>query len=162
MKSFIINLLFSVLTLIILVYNPFTVRTMAIGVAHAYHLDTHFFYKLIKQESTFRSLAISRQKALGPGQVREGTARYLDSKYQKGMLYFPYYNLRISAQYIQYLLNKYNHNWSLTIAAYNWGETNVDKKISTIDVQPDADYRELFENVRETYNLLNHVLGDKK
>jgi soluble lytic murein transglycosylase-like protein len=160
MKSIIIKLLFLILTLIILIYNPFTVRIMAILIAHEYQLNTHYFYNLIKQESTFRTLAISRQRALGPGQVREGTARYLDTKYHKGMLYFPYYNLKISAQYLKYLLNKYNHNWSLAIAAYNWGETNVDKKVSRINIQPQANYRILFENVRETNNLLYHVLGN--
>jgi soluble lytic murein transglycosylase-like protein len=150
--------LFLILTLVILIYNPFTVRIMAIFMARAYHLNSHHFYKLIQQESSFRSLAISRQKALGPGQVKEGTARYLDGKYRKGMLYFPYYNLKIAAQYTRYLLDKYHHNWSLTIAAYNWGETNVDKKVSGLVIQPDVNYLDLFENVRETKNLITHVL----
>ncbi len=161
MKSLIIKFLFLVLTLIILIYNPFSVRIMAYSIAHSYHLKTLYFYKLIKQESTFRSLVISPQQAIGPGQVREATARYLDSKYHRGMLFFPYYNLKISAQYLHYLLKKYDQNWSLALAAYNWGETNVDKKVAGLDIQPDADYRDLFENVRETTNLLNRVLGDK-
>jgi soluble lytic murein transglycosylase-like protein len=161
MKSCIIKLLFLILTLIILIYNPFTVRVMVIYIAREYQINPHYFYKLIKQESTFRSLAISRQKALGPGQVKEGTARYLDSDYHQGLLYFPYYNLKISARYLRYLLNKYHHNWSLAIAAYNWGETNVDKKVSGLDIQPTVDYREMFENVRETNNLINRVLGNK-
>jgi soluble lytic murein transglycosylase len=154
--------IFLVLTILILIYNPFTVRIIAISVAHSYHLNTHYFYKLIKQESTFRGLAISSQHALGPGQVREGTALYLDHKYQKGMLYFPYYNLKIAAQYMRYLLDKYHNNWSLAIAAYNWGETNVDKKIIGLSITPDYDYRDLFENVRETTNLLKHVLGERQ
>ncbi|HNX00892.1 MAG TPA: lytic transglycosylase domain-containing protein [Candidatus Cloacimonadota bacterium] len=161
MKAFIIWFLFIILTIVILLYNPFTVRLIVIWQAHHYDLNAKYFYRLISQESTFRSLAISKQKALGPGQVREGTARYLDPNYRKGSLYFPYYNIRISAQYVRYLLNKYNHNWSLAIAAYNWGETNVDRKVVGMKIDRDANYRELFENVRETYNLLDKVLNSR-
>lgn len=156
-----LRFLFLVLTLVILVYNPFTVRLIVVWMAHTHDLNTTYFYRLIKQESTFRSLAISHQRALGPGQVREGTAKYLDKQYRRGSLYFPYYNVKISATYVHYLLDKYNHNWSLAIAAYNWGETNVDRKVEGIRIQPDVDYSELFENVRETYNLLHKVLKNQ-
>ncbi len=147
-----------VLILIIVLYNPLSVRIMTIGVAIYYGLDVGIFYRQIKAESAFRSFAISGKQAIGLGQMKESTAFYIHQNHKRGLLFFPFYNLRLAAKYDIYLLKKFNNNWSLTLAAYNWGETNVLKRTKGMQIDPKTNYKDLFADVRETSNYLNRIL----
>lgn len=150
------------LLLVILVYNPVTVRVMTVGVAAWYGLDARVFYRLIHTESRFRSFAVSRAAAIGLGQVRESTARYIHVKHRRGMLFLPLYNLRMSARYIRYLQDRFGDNWSLVLAAYNWGENNVERRTGGLQIEAKADYRQLFADVPETYAYIGKILGPPK
>ncbi len=156
-QTFILICVFLLLALI-LVYNPISVRLMTVGMAVYYDIDPGIFYRLIRVESSFRSFAISRQQAIGLGQMIESTAYYVHKKHKRGLLFVPFYNLRLSAKYIKYLQGRYNDNWSLVLAAYNWGETNVDRRIKGIKIDPKKDYRERFRDVRETYQYIDKIL----
>lgn len=123
-----------------------------------YDLDTAIFYRMIRTESSFRSFAHSKQRAIGLGQIKESTAIYMNKKHRSGALFFPLYNLRISAHYIKYLQKKFNGNWSLVLAAYNWGETKVSARIRNLAIDPEKNYRELFRDVPETYSYLQKIL----
>ena len=157
-KSKLLISLFIVLGLLILVYNPVSVRLMTLGYAVYYKINPKIFYRLISAESSFRSFAISNQNAIGLGQVQEVTAKYINVTHKRGWLFVPFYNLTISARYLLYLQSRYNHNWSIVLAAYNWGETNVDKRITKIDISPEKDYRNLFEDIPETYDFITKIL----
>ena len=150
------------LLMIILVYNPVSVRLMTVGIAAWHDLDAGIFYRLIRTESGFRSFAISRASAIGLGQVREDTAFYINEKHRRGLLFLPFYNLNLSARYLNYLHGKYQGNWSLVLAAYNWGETKVSKRMQGRKIEPDKDYRQLFIGVPETYNYIEKILGPIK
>ncbi len=147
-----------VLIAIILLYNPVSIRLMTIGIAVYYGLDVGIFYRQIKAESAFRSFAISRKQAIGLGQMQESTAFYIHQKHRRGLLFVPFYNLRLAAKYDLYLLNKFDQNWSLALAAYNWGETNVMRRTRNLTIDPKADYRENFKDIRETYNYIGRIL----
>ncbi len=152
-----------IILLIFLVYNPVSVRIMAVTAAAAHGVDTVIFYSLIAAESSFNSFAYSGKRAIGLGQVLPTTARYIYRYYLPGILFFPPANLHISAKYYRYLLDKYGGNHSLSLAAYNWGEGNVDRKLreESIFISPDADYRVLFRGVPETYHYIYRILDGK-
>lgn len=144
--------------LLILVYNPLSVRLMTLGVAVYYGLDPGIFYRQIRAESSFRSFAISKKSAIGLGQMRESTAFYIHEHHRRGYLFVPFYNLRLAAKYDLYLMKKFGGNWSLSLAAYNWGETNVIKRTKGISIEADKNYKSLFKDNRETYNYLEKIL----
>ena len=150
------------LVLLILVYNPISVRLMTLSAAVVYGLDPGIFYRLINTESRFRSFAVSPAKAIGLGQVRESTASYVHMSHRRGMLYFPHYNLSISARYLNYLRERFDNNWTLVLAAYNWGESNVGRRMRGIRIDPEADYRERFSDIRETYGYINKIMPPAK
>lgn len=145
-----------------IVYNPITVRLMTIGVAAYYRINPVIFYRLIRVESAFRSLAVSHRNAIGLGQIRQSTAQYIKEDHQPKLLYSPLYNLKVSAQYIIYLRKRFDNNWSLVLAAYNWGETNVSRRISGLKIDPGADYRDHFSDIPETYAYIGKILGKAK
>ncbi len=147
---------------LILVYNPISVRLMTVSVAIINGIDPGIFYRLVQTESRFRSFAVSPSSAIGLGQVKESTAQYIHVKHRRGMLFLPFYNLSISARYLSYLQERFAGNWSLVLAAYNWGENNVEKRMAGISIDPEADYRERFSDIPETYNYINNILEDSK
>lgn len=65
----------------------------------------------------------------------------------------------MSARYLHYLKSKYQDNWSLTLAAYNWGETNVSRRINNMEIDPQYNYRELFRDIPETYDYIGKILN---
>ncbi|MDP3113868.1 MAG: lytic transglycosylase domain-containing protein [Candidatus Cloacimonadaceae bacterium] len=155
---------FAVLLLVLLItlFNPISIRLMTVGVAIYYGIDPVIFYRLIRTESAFRSFAISPRSAIGLGQIRESTAFYIHEKHKRGMLFIPLYNLRLSAKYIKYLSKRFDGNWSLILAAYNWGETKVSKRMRNIAIDPNQDYRHRFKDIPETYNYINKILPPAK
>jgi len=160
-KKLILRIIIVILLLVILLYNPVSLRLMTLGFAIYYDLDPIKFYKLVSAESSFRSFAVSHQQAIGLGQVKEGTASYINASHKRGWLFVPFYNLKISALYLRYLLQRYNQNWSLALAAYNWGETKVDKRLKNIVVEPDKDYTYLFNDISETRLFIRKILKEK-
>ena len=152
----------TLLILLIVVYNPISVRLMTVGVAIYYGIDPVIFYRLIKTESSFRTFAISPAQAIGLGQILEPTAFYIQEKHKRGMLFVPFYNLKLSAKYLLYLGERYNSNWSLMLAAYNWGESNVSRRMRGIEIDPQTNYREKFRDVPETWNYIGKILPSGK
>jgi len=151
----------ALLIAVILLYNPISIRLMTIGVAVYYGINPVIFYRLIKTESSFRSFAISPMQAIGLGQIRESTAYYIHNEHKRGLLFVPVYNLKLSAKYLKYLQNRYQGNWSLVLAAYNWGETNVSNRMSGTKIDPAKDYRTRFRDIPETYNYISKILPAK-
>jgi soluble lytic murein transglycosylase-like protein len=153
---------FLTLALILLFFlNPLVARLMTAGTAVVQHVHVGRFYRLISAESSFRVWVRSDQNAIGLGQVQPGTARYVYVRHRDSLLWFPPYNLQISALYLKYLLKRYDNNWSLALAAYNWGETNVDQRLRRSRIHYDAhtDCRVLFSDIPETSKYLTRILG---
>ncbi|NLO44718.1 MAG: lytic transglycosylase domain-containing protein [Candidatus Cloacimonetes bacterium] len=144
---------------VFLSYNPISARIFTVSVAIYHKLDPVVFYRLIRTESSFRSFAVSRKAALGLGQIKEDTALYIHPNHKRGLLFYPLYNLDMAARYLHYLKSKYHDNWSLSLAAYNWGETNVNKRLSGMEIDPKYNYRELFRDIPETYEYIGKILN---
>jgi len=161
-RRLLISLLVLLLLALILLYNPVSIRIMTLGVAVWHGIDPVIFYRLIRVESNFRSFAVSSSAAIGLGQIKESTAHYIHVKHRRGMLFVPVYNLNLSARYIKYLQQRFEGNWSLVLAAYNWGETNVEKRMRGVRIDPEANYQSRFKDVPETYNYIARILPPKK
>ena len=160
-KKALIKTIFWLLIFVVLIYNPLSVRVYVLFAALIFDLNVKFFYNQIKAESSFKSLAYSKVGAIGPGQIRINTSGYISPKIHTAFLWVPFVNVYISAKYMKYLLKKYKGNQSLALVAYNWGETNVDKKIKHIKVKKDKNYGGMFKNIPESYKYLKKIMGKK-
>ncbi len=98
--------------------------------AAAKHLDPALIAAVIYAETKFDPRA-SSAGALGPMQIMPQTAAYLAhrsgaSTFTTTDLNTPDVNIAYGAYYLRYLLDHYDGNKVLTLAAYNAGVTNVD------------------------------------
>lgn len=91
--------------------------------ADTYGVSVNLLAAMAKQESNFQSDAVSKSGAVGVMQLMPATAAYLGCTDS----YDPEQNIMAGAKYISELLNKYNGDTSLALAAYNAGSNNVDK-----------------------------------
>lgn len=160
MKKVLIINSFLILTFIIIAFNPLSCKLMTIYYAGKYNLNKQIFYNQIKSESFFRAFVVSHKGAIGLGQVTFPTAKYMNNETKKWQLFLPWYNLNLSGKYMVYLLRRYNGNYSVALAAYNWGETNVDRLLARnqVSVNSSIDYRHLFVNINETYIFIEKIL----
>jgi len=97
--------------------------------ATEYKIDKYLILSIIKAESGFDKNAKSKANAQGLMQVTEDTASFishkLGDKYTK--LLDIDTNIKFGTWYFRYLLDKYDNDERLALAAYNAGFGNVDK-----------------------------------
>lgn len=88
-----------------------------------YGVDSDFIKAIIKQESGFNTKATSKKGAMGLMQLMPKTAESL------GVLdaYNPSQNIEGGVKYLKGLLDKFDNNHELALAAYNAGPTAVKK-----------------------------------
>jgi soluble lytic murein transglycosylase len=92
---------------------------------YAKETDPYFVAALIRQESGFNPWARSRVGAMGLMQLMPRTAKQLE-RVSKRALFLPETNIRIGTRYIGNLVNKYDRDAELALAAYNAGSDRVD------------------------------------
>lgn len=97
--------------------------------------DPFFVAALIRQESGFNPGARSRVGAVGLMQLMPSTARHIERTSRRGLM-LPETNIRIGTKYIGRLVNRYDRDAELALAAYNAGAERVDdwtKRYPTTD-----------------------------
>jgi soluble lytic murein transglycosylase-like protein len=97
--------------------------------AKKYHLDPALLRAVIKTESDFRQHAVSPKGAVGLMQLTPATAATL----RVGDAYDSIQNIRGGAKQLRHLLNLYQGDLPLALAAYNAGVHRVkDRKVPRI------------------------------
>lgn len=102
-------------------YDTQEIRRAIAFYAKRYRLDPALLHAVIKTESDFRPDAVSRKGAIGLMQLTPETAATL----RVGNLHDPIQHIGGGAKQLRHLLNLYEGDLSLTLAAYNAGVHRV-------------------------------------
>jgi soluble lytic murein transglycosylase len=138
-----VGVLAGVLATIVLPRLPDAVRELALPLRHediirqqaaAKRLDPSLVAAVIYTESRFRDQT-SHAGARGLMQITPDTARYIarlsgGTQFEQGDLATPQINISYGTYYLRYLLDRYDGNEVLALAAYNGGEGNVDRWVA--------------------------------
>jgi len=127
-------------------------------------LDPALIAAVIFAESKFRDQT-SPTGAKGLMQIQPDTAKYIarlsgGSAFELEDLGTPQINIQYGSYYLRYLLNRYGDNEILAVAAYNGGETNVDRWIAEAGHRGKAFTRDDI-GFPETRAYVDRVLGAK-
>jgi len=127
--------------------------------AERWDIDPALIAAMIYEESKFRDQT-SEAGARGVMQITPDTAAFI-ARLSKGHRFTqedlaePNLNIRYGTYYLNYLLDHYDGNETLAVAAYNAGETNVDKWVAAaggedgFDPDEDIPFKETRDYVRD-------------
>ena len=122
-------------------------------------LDPALLAAVIETESKFDPTARSNAGAVGLMQLTPTTAKGIaqytgGSRFRVSDLTNPDINIRYGAWYLGHLLDRYDHNERLALAAYNAGEANVDhwrREHAGIPFDETRDYVDKVERLKKIY-----------
>jgi soluble lytic murein transglycosylase len=94
-------------------------------------LDPYLVASLIRQESEFNPLALSRANAVGLMQLLPVTGKKVAKQvkvkhYNASQLYTPALNLQLGTYYFKSMVDKYGGQYEYALAAYNAGDNRVE------------------------------------
>ena len=94
-------------------------------------LDPYLVASLIRQESEFNPLALSRANAVGLMQLLPITGKKVAKQeklrhYNASLLYTPTLNLQLGTRYFKSMVDKYGGQYEYALAAYNAGDNRVE------------------------------------
>lgn len=112
--------------------------------SNRYGVDAGLIKAVIKAESGFNPNAVSHAGAQGLMQLMPGTARALGVNDS----FDPEQNVMAGTRFLRDLLKRYNGNLDSTLAAYNWGPGNVDRKPDHLP----RETREYLVRVKQLYS----------
>ena len=140
------------------------------------NISSSLIFAIARQESAWEFDARSRVGARGlmqlmPATARE-TAKKVGMRYSKRKLFEPAYNIALGSRYISGLLQRYNNNRPLAIAAYNAGPHRVKKWLKRsqsqlptdvwIEVIPFNETRKYVQNVLSYELIYNYRRGQEQ
>ncbi len=136
-----------------------------------YDVDEYLVYSIIRSESNYTKDAVSNKGAIGLMQIMPDTGMWVAEKlkienFTPEDLFDTEKNIMIGVWYFKYLLDKFNGEVSLAVAAYNAGPTNVNKWLSQeeysedgqqLDVIPFEETRKYEQKVMNNYAMYKRI-----
>jgi len=113
--------------------------------AQKYEIEPELIHAVIRTESNGNYRAVSKKGAMGLMQLMPATANDMNV----GNPFNPEENIDGGTRYLRFLLEKFNGNVTLAVAAYNSGPTTVEKYGN---VPPIAETRQYVNRVFTLYN----------
>ena len=152
---------------------PLAYRETVTREARRYDVSEALILATMRQESAFRSDALSSARAIGLMQIIPRTGRYIAKKLGlrwrgNGTLYRPQTNLRYGAFYLAHLRSRVTDNLVLASAAYNAGLRQVKRWLPQngqvaamiwIENIPYSETRKYVRNILEFVVVYEHRLG---
>lgn len=130
-------------------YHRFIIQT-----ANHYQIDPALIKAIIMAESGYNPRAVSKKGAKGLMQLMPGTAEALGVE----DIFNPHQNITGGIQYFKHLVNRFNGDVKLALAAYNAGSRNV---LNYNGVPPFRATRYYIQKVFNYYQLYkNQMAGE--
>ncbi len=96
-----------------------------------FNIDKYLVMGVISAESRFDKNAHSHKGAMGAMQVKEDTAKWCNETFDLNVdtnnLYDPMVNITVGCAYLEYLIDMFDGDIYVALAAYNAGLGNVNK-----------------------------------
>jgi hypothetical protein len=131
---------------------PAEITSLVSDLAPSFQLDPRLVTAIIAVESGFRVDAVSPKKAQGLMQLIPATA----ARFGVANAFDPAQNLRGGMMYLRFLLDRFDGDVTLALAAYNAGEGAVDHYAG---VPPYDETRRYLERMRRYYDRRYHPVG---
>jgi len=121
--------------------------------AARHNVDPNLVRAVVKVESNFNSNAVSRKGAMGLMQLMPQTARQLKVRNP----FDPAQNVDAGVRHLKALLQNYNGDVNLTLAAYNAGEGAVRRSAGVPHIAETQDYVRRITNLYYGGSIFTHT-----
>ncbi len=122
--------------------------------ARQQHVPLTLLLAVARGESDFNPRAVSKANAVGMMQILwPGTARELGIR-QRSDLFKPCLNIQAGARYLRKMLDRYDDNYHLALAAYNYGPARIHPGSPVTALPKGAQWYSAY-----IYDHLQYVLG---
>jgi len=136
-------------------------------------LDPYLVASLIRQESEFNALALSRVSAVGLMQLMPKTGKTVAKQvklrgYNAAQLFTPAINLQLGTRYFKEMVDKYNGQFEYALAAYNAGTDRVGEWLGVghyrdpqefVESIPFTETREYVQAILRNANVYRQLYG---